>query len=98
TTEIYTLSLHDALPISEAVQSVLLENLNMKTELEVLEQRVFRERLWKQDLQFVWIRWSMHYPDPPNEYCDTFYGKKTTCRRQAWVNDAFDRELEAGRD
>ncbi|HEU5322311.1 MAG TPA: hypothetical protein VFX28_16015, partial [Methylomirabilota bacterium] len=24
--------------------------------------------------------------------------KKTTGRRQAWVNDAFDRELEAGRD
>src|SRR2546427_321626 len=70
----------------------------MKTDLEVLEPRVFRERLWKQDLQFVWIRWFMDYPDPHNEYFDTFYGKKTTGKRQAWVNDAFDRELEAGRD
>jgi len=70
----------------------------MKTELEVLEQRVFRERLWKQDLQFVWIRWFMDYPDPHNEYFDTFYGKGTTGKRQAWVNDAFDKELEAGRD
>ena len=70
----------------------------MKTDLEVLEPRVFRERLWKQDLQFVWIRWFMDYPDPHNEYFDTFYGKKTTGRRQAWVNDAFDKELEAGRD
>jgi oligopeptide transport system substrate-binding protein len=87
-----------AKPLAEAVQSVLLENLNMKTELEVLEQRVFRDRLWKQDLQFVWIRWFMDYPDPHNEYFDTFYGKKTTGRRQAWTNDAFDRELEAGRD
>src|SRR6266850_2236667 len=85
-------------PLAEAVQSVLLENLNMKTELEVLEQRVFRERLWKQDLQFVWIRWFMDYPDPHNEYFDTFYGKKTTGKRQAWSNDAFDKELEAGRD
>src|SRR6266542_2563706 len=84
--------------LAEAVQAVLLENLNMKTELEVLEPRVFRERLWKQDLQFVWIRWFMDYPDPHNEYFDTFYGKKTTGKRQAWVNDAFDRELEAGRD
>ena len=83
-------------PLAEAVQAVLLENLNMKTELEVLEQRVFRERLWKQDLQFVWIRWFMDYPDPHNEYFDTFYGKKTTGKRQAWVNDAFDKELEAG--
>jgi len=97
-----TLTMRDealgAKPLAEAVQAVLLENLNMKTELEVLEQRVFRERLWKQDLQFVWIRWFMDYPDPHNEYFDTFYGKKTTGRRQAWVNDAFDKELEIGRD
>ncbi|MGH7321058.1 MAG: peptide ABC transporter substrate-binding protein, partial [Candidatus Rokuibacteriota bacterium] len=85
-------------PMAEAVQAVLLENLNMKTELEVLEPRVFRERLWKQDLQLVWIRWFMDYPDPHNEYFDTFYSKRTTGKRQAWGNDAFDRELEAGRD
>jgi ABC-type transport system substrate-binding protein len=85
-------------PLAEAVQAVLLEHLNMKTELEVLEPHVFRERLWKQDLQFVWIRWFMDYPDPHNEYFDTFYGKKTTGKRQAWVNDAFDKELQGGRD
>jgi len=97
-----TLSMRDeglgAKPLAEAVQAVLLDALNMKTDLEVLEPRVFRERLWKQDLQFVWIRWFMDYPDPHNEYFDTFYGKKTTGKRQAWVNDAFDKELEAGRD
>ena len=97
-----TLSMRDeglgAKPLAEAVQAVLLENLNMKTDLEVLEPRVFRERLWKQDLQFVWIRWFMDYPDPHNEYFDTFYGKKTTGKRQAWTNEAFDKELEAGRD
>jgi oligopeptide transport system substrate-binding protein len=85
-------------PMAEAVQAVLLENLNMKTELEVLEPRVFRERLWKQDLQLVWIRWFMDYPDPHNEYFDTFYSNKPTGKRQAWANDAFDKELEAGRD
>jgi ABC-type transport system substrate-binding protein len=97
-----TLSMRDealgSKPLAEAVQAVLLENLNMKTDLEVLEPRVFRERLWKQDLQFVWIRWFMDYPDPHNEYFDTFYGRKTTGRRQAWSNEAFDKELEAGRD
>src|SRR5262245_15200415 len=85
-------------PLAEAVQAVLLEHLNMKTELEVLEQRVFRAGLWKNDYQFVWIRWFMDYPDPHNEYFDTFYGKRTEGKRQAWVNDAFDKELEAGRD
>src|SRR5229473_2618856 len=97
-----TLSMRDealgSKPLAEAVQAVLLDSLNMKTDLEVLEPRVFRERLWKQDLQFVWIRWFMDYPDPHNEYFDTFYGKKTSGRRQAWINDAFDKELEAGRD
>jgi oligopeptide transport system substrate-binding protein len=85
-------------PMAEAVQAILLENLNMKKELEVLEQRVFRERLWKQDLQLVWIRWFMDYPDPHNEYFDTFYSKRTTGKRQAWGNEAFDKELESGRD
>ena len=85
-------------PLAEAVQSVLLEHLNMKTDLEVLEQRVFRAGLWKNDYQLVWIRWFMDYPDPHNEYFDTFYGKKTEGKRQAWVNDAFDKELELGRD
>jgi oligopeptide transport system substrate-binding protein len=97
-----TLSMRDealgSKSLAEAVQAVLLDSLNMKTDLEVLEPRVFRERLWKQDLQFIWIRWFMDYPDPHNEYFDTFYGKKTTGKRQAWVNDAFDKELEAGRD
>ncbi|MGH7266698.1 MAG: peptide ABC transporter substrate-binding protein [Candidatus Rokuibacteriota bacterium] len=87
-----------AKPMAEAVQAVLLEHLNMKTELEVLEPRVFRERLWKQDLQLVWIRWFMDYPDPHNEYFDTFYSNKTTGKRQAWSSEAFDKQLEAGRD
>jgi ABC-type oligopeptide transport system substrate-binding subunit len=79
-----------AKPMAEGVQAMLSEVLKMPTELEVLEPRVFRERLWKQDLQLIWIRWFQDFPDPHNEYFDTFYGKRTTGKRQAWVNDAFD--------
>jgi oligopeptide transport system substrate-binding protein len=79
-----------AKPMAEGVQAMLQEVLKMPTELEVLEPRVFRERLWKQDLQLIWIRWFMDYPDPHNEYFDTFYGKRTSGKRQAWANDAFD--------
>jgi ABC-type oligopeptide transport system substrate-binding subunit len=85
-------------PLAEAVQAVLLEHLNMKTDLEVMEPRVFRAGLWGHTYQLIWIRWFMDYPDPHNEYFDTFYGKKTEGKRQAWVNDAFDKELEGGRD
>ena len=76
-------------PMAEAVQAVLLENLNLKTELEVLEPRVFRERLWKQDLQLVWIRWFMDYPDPHNEYFDTFYSNKPTREAPGLVERAL---------
>jgi oligopeptide transport system substrate-binding protein len=79
-----------AKPMAEGLQAMLQEVLHMPTELEVLEPRVFRERLWKQDLQLIWIRWFMDYPDPHNEYFDTFYGKRTTGKRQAWANDEFD--------
>jgi oligopeptide transport system substrate-binding protein len=79
-----------AKPMAEGIQAMLREVLHMPTELEVLEPRVFRERLWKQNLQLIWIRWFMDYPDPHNEYFDTFYGKRTTGKRQAWVNEAFD--------
>jgi ABC-type oligopeptide transport system substrate-binding subunit len=84
--------------LAEAVQALLLEHLNMWITLEVLEPRVFMERLWKHDFQLIWIRWFMDYPDPHNEYFDTFYGKRPTGKRQAWSNAAFDRELELGRD
>ncbi|MGH7264504.1 MAG: peptide ABC transporter substrate-binding protein [Candidatus Rokuibacteriota bacterium] len=84
-------------PMAEAIQAMLAEHLGMRIELEVLERRVFYQRLWKHEFQLVWIRWSMDYPDPHNEYFDTFYGKGTTGRRQAWVNDEFDRLLEAAR-
>jgi len=86
-----------AKPMAEGVQAMLRDVLNMPTELEVLEPRVFRERLWKQDLQLIWIRWFMDYPDPHNEYFDTFYGKRTTGKRQAWANDAFDELITKAR-
>lgn len=86
-----------AKPMAEGVQAMLREVLNMPTELEVLEPRVFRERLWKQDLQLIWIRWFMDYPDPHNEYFDTFYGKRTTGKRQAWANETFDDLISTAR-
>jgi ABC-type oligopeptide transport system substrate-binding subunit len=79
-----------AKPMAEGIQAMLHEVLHMPTELEVLEPRVFRERLWKQDLQLIWLRWFMDYPDPHNEYFDTFYGQRTTGKRQAWANAEFD--------
>jgi ABC-type oligopeptide transport system substrate-binding subunit len=84
--------------MAEAIQAMLSQHLNMAIDLEILEQRVFRERLWKQDLQFIFIRWFADYPDPHNEYYDTLYSKLAGGRRQAWSNADFDALLEKGRE
>jgi oligopeptide transport system substrate-binding protein len=87
-----------ARPMAEAVQAMLLEYLNMRCELEVLDPKIFHQRLWKHDFQLVWIRWSMDYPDPHNEYFDTFYGGGSPdSKRQAWVNRGFDALVESAR-
>ena len=83
--------------MAEAIQAMLAQHLRMNAELEILEQRVFRERLWKLDLQFIFIRWFADYPDPHNEYYDTLYSKLASGRRQAWSNAQFDTLLEQGR-
>jgi len=84
--------------IAEAIQAMLAQHLKMNMDLEILEQRVFRERLWKLDLQFIFIRWYADYPDPHNEYYDTLYSKLAGGRRQAWSNAQFDTLLEKGRE
>jgi ABC-type transport system substrate-binding protein len=83
--------------MAEAIQAMLAQYLNMNAELEILEPRVFRERLWKLDLQCIFIRWFTDYPDPHNEYYDTLYSKLASGRRQAWSNAQFDTLLEQGR-
>src|SRR5215510_5527611 len=84
--------------MAEAIQAMLAQHLKMNAELEILEQRVFRERLWKLDLQFIFIRWYADYPDPHNEYYDTLYSKLAGGRRQGWSNAEFDTLLEKGRE
>ena len=84
--------------MAEAIQAMLAQHLKMNVELDILEQRVFRERLWKLDLQFIFIRWFADYPDPHNEYYDTLYSKLASGRRQAWSNAQFDTLLEKGRE
>jgi ABC-type oligopeptide transport system substrate-binding subunit len=86
-----------AVSLARAVQGSLFQHLNLSTELKVLDPHVFRDRLWRQEFQLVWIRWFMDYPDLNNQYADPFYGGKTTAVRQAWRSEAFDREIEAAR-
>ena len=74
-----------AKPLAEAVQAVLLDNLNMKVDLSARAARVPRAA-WKQDLQFVWSAVSMDYPDPHNEYFRHVLRPEDHGPRQAWVH------------
>jgi ABC-type transport system substrate-binding protein len=97
-----TLSMREEGPnpkaMAEAIQAMLLLYVKMAIDLDILEPRVFRERLWKLDLQFIFIRWFADYPDPHNEYYDTLYSKLASGRRQAWSNAQFDSLLEQARE
>jgi ABC-type transport system substrate-binding protein len=69
----------------------LQENLGMTVNIVSLTESPFRDRLYTNQDQLVWIRWWYDYPDPDNGYYDMYYGKKPAgSKRQAWVNDEFD--------
>lgn len=73
------------------IASQLQETLNMTVNIESLVEQSFRERLYANTDQLVWIRWWYDYPDPDNGYYDMFYGGKPAgSKRQAWVNQEFD--------
>ncbi|MEJ7837513.1 MAG: ABC transporter substrate-binding protein [Thermomicrobiales bacterium] len=69
----------------------LQENLNMEVNIVSLTEQAFRDRLYSNADQLVWIRWWYDYPDPDNGYFDMFYGQKAAgTKRQAWSNPEFD--------
>jgi hypothetical protein len=80
------------------VQAVLLEHLNMKTELEVLEQRVFRAGPLEERLPARVDPLVHGLSGPAQRVLRHVLRQEDEGKRQAWVNDAFDKELEAGRD
>lgn len=69
----------------------LEENLGFRANIVSLVEQPFRDRLYSNQDQLVWIRWWYDYPDPDNGYFDMFYGNKPAgTKRQAWSNDDFD--------
>ena len=67
------------------------ETLGLEVKIESLVEQAFRDRLYSNESQLVWIRWWYDYPDPDNGYFDMYYGKKAAgTKRQAWSNDEFD--------
>ena len=67
----------------------LRANLGMEVQIQSLVEQSFRDALYENSAQLVWIRWWYDYPDADNGYYDMFYGAKPSGKRQAWNNDEF---------
>ncbi len=69
----------------------LKESINMDVQLEPLETKVWNSRRFALDLQFMLYRWYQDYPDPHNEYYQTFsIHNKGNGARQSWTDPTFD--------
>jgi ABC-type oligopeptide transport system substrate-binding subunit len=75
---------------AEFIQSQLKQNLGMDIELDIKPTNVFNDPMFKRQYQLIFIRWYMDYPDPNNFYKEVFYSRKSSGKRQAWSNDAYD--------
>jgi ABC-type transport system substrate-binding protein len=77
--------------VGAAIIQMLKQNLGMQIDQVVGEPKETYERMYKGEIQLMWIRWYADYPDPNNQQWQVFYGGNTTGRRQVWQNDAFDK-------
>jgi ABC-type oligopeptide transport system substrate-binding subunit len=77
--------------VGAAIIQMLKQNLGMQIDQVVGEPKETYERMYKGEIQLMWIRWYADYPDPNNQQWQVFYGGNTTGRRQVWQNDDFDK-------
>ncbi len=74
----------------------LKESINMDVQLEPLETKVWNSRRFALDLQFMLYRWYQDYPDPHNEYYQTFsIHNKGNGARQSYNDPEFDKLTKA---
>ncbi len=66
------------------------EAINMDVQIEPLETKVWNSRRFALDLQFMLYRWYQDYPDPHNEYYQTFSIHTKGAARQSWTDKEFD--------
>lgn len=81
----------------QAIQAMLKANLNMEVQLEGLEGKAFREKMWAHKIQLNYVRWYMDYPDPNNNLKQVWYSNVASGSRHEFKNEEFDNLVaEAG--
>lgn len=76
---------------AQAIQAMLKDNLNMPVELEGLEGRVFRGRMYEHKVQLNYIRWYMDYPDPNDNLFLVWFSSRTGGSRHEYKDADFDK-------
>lgn len=84
--------------MAEDIAAQLNENLGMDVKISVMDFQAFRDLLFTNEPQLVFIRWYYDYPDPNNGYYDMFYSQKESGKRQAWSNEEFDQLTIDGKE
>ena len=83
--------------VAATILGMLKQNLGMQIDHVVGEPKETYERMYKGEIQLMWIRWYADFPDPHNMQWQVFYGGHTSGRRQVWKNDAFDKLVNDAR-
>ncbi|MEZ4570406.1 MAG: ABC transporter substrate-binding protein [Thermomicrobiales bacterium] len=77
---------------AEAVINMLDENLGMKIEHEIGEPEVTYERMYNHEIQLMWVRWYIDYPDANNYQYQVWYaGEGTSGQRHSFKSEEYDR-------
>lgn len=75
---------------AEAIIEMLRQNLNMEIEHEIGDPTEVYERMWRHEIQLMWVRWYNDYPDPNNTLYQVWYSGFPDGNRHAWSDDEFD--------
>ena len=80
--------------VAQAIQAMLKDNLNLPIDLEGLEGRVFRGRMWEHKIQLNYVRWYMDYPDPNDNLFLVWFSSRTGGSRHEYKDAEFDKLVD----
>ncbi|HEX5164995.1 MAG TPA: peptide ABC transporter substrate-binding protein [Thermomicrobiales bacterium] len=84
--------------MAEDLAAQIQESIGMEIEIQVMDFQAFRDLMFTNTSQLVFVRWYYDYPDPNNGYFDMFYSNKESGKRQAWSNKEFDELVVKGKE
>jgi ABC-type oligopeptide transport system substrate-binding subunit len=84
--------------MAEDIAAQVMESIGMEIQIQVMDFQAFRDLMFTNTPQLVFVRWYYDYPDPNNGYYDMFYSNKESGKRQAWSNAEFDELVVKGKE